>query len=287
MRSELRATGPAFARPRRNERHAEHPFGAAHITPRVTVRPSVQARGFGQRADAADVAQQGRSAFTDGELVIKLEPALLSERQAVYARRNRLTPSGRSRRIASGHAMSVNRADEALPGFPWRALVRAAGLHVGAAASAAALRRDLVETGQLQPEHFDEAYAVARLTPGTNLLAMYVLLGERFRGWSGALSALLIGVFVPSLIAVTLGVAFVRLADRPLTQLVMQGARAGALAVFAWAIVRLARPQVRALRWRGLAVAATTAALLWVGAPTFVALLVAGAAGSVVLREAA
>ena len=33
--------------------------------------------------------------------------------------------------------------------------------------------------------------------------------------------------------------------------------------------------------------AATTAALLWVGAPTFVALLVAGAAGSVVLREAA
>ena len=62
--------------------------------------------------------------------------------------------------------------------FPLDAFVRASSLHVGAAAAAAALRRDLVDKGRLPASAFDEAYAVARVTPGTNLLAMYALLGE-------------------------------------------------------------------------------------------------------------
>jgi chromate transporter len=80
-------------------------------------------------------------------------------------------------------------------------------LHVGAAAAAAALRRDLVDTGRVSSAPFDEAYAVARVTPGTNLLAMYTLLGKRFAGWRGALLALCVGAFVPAIIAVTLGAA--------------------------------------------------------------------------------
>ena len=58
--------------------------------------------------------------------------------------------------------------------------------------------------GQLPASAFDEAYAVARVTPGTNLLAMYALLGERFAGWRGALTALAVGALVPALIAVAL-----------------------------------------------------------------------------------
>lgn len=222
----------------------------------------MQSCRLGQRADAPDVVQQGGAPFTNREPAIELEPALLSQGQTVYARPNRLTASRGSRRMAGGHVMSVRRADNAPPRFPWLVLVRASSLHVGAAASAAALRRDLVETGQLHPDHFDEAYAVARVTPGTNLLAMYVLLGERFAGWRGALVALAIGACVPALIAVSLGVAYVAFSDQLLTQLLMQGARAGALAVFAWAVIRLARPQVRAHRWRGLGIAAMTGALL-------------------------
>ena len=38
--------------------------------------------------------------------------------------------------------------------------------------------RDSVDMGQLPASAFDEAYAVARVTPGTNLLAMYALLGN-------------------------------------------------------------------------------------------------------------
>lgn len=182
--------------------------------------------------------------------------------------------------------MRDRRADGAPPPFPWAALIRASSLHVGAAAATVALRKDLVETGQLAPEHFDEAFAVSRVTPGTNVLAMYVLLGERFGGWRGAIAALLIGAFVPSLIVVLLGVVYVEVADRPLTQLMMQGARAGALAVIAWAIIQLARPQLVAQRWRGAAIVVVTSGLIWIGTPTVLVLILAGALGAFVLRGA-
>ena len=53
--------------------------------------------------------------------------------------------------------MSARRADDTLAPFLVAALIRASSLHVGAAAAAAALRKDLVESGPLRPEHFDEA----------------------------------------------------------------------------------------------------------------------------------
>jgi chromate transporter len=163
--------------------------------------------------------------------------------------------------------------------------IRASSLHVGAAAAAAALRRDLVDTGRLPGTVFDEAYAVARVTPGTNLLAMYTLLGERFAGWRGALLALAVGALVPAIVAVTLGAAYVGYADHPLAREAMQGARAGALAVFAWAVVRLLRPQLQQHRGRGIALAlATLAITLTLPVPSFVVLLVAGGFGAAFLQ---
>ena len=170
--------------------------------------------------------------------------------------------------------------------FPFDAFVRASSLHVGAAAAAAALRRDFVDTGRLPASAFDEAYAVARLTPGTNLLAMYTLLGERFSGWSGALGALTVGALIPALIAVALGAAYVGYAGHPLAEGVMQGARAGALAVFEWAIVRLGRPQFQQHRRGGIALAVTTLVMtLLLPIPQFVILLVAGGLGAAFMRS--
>lgn len=169
--------------------------------------------------------------------------------------------------------------------FPFGSFVRASSLHVGAAAAAAALRRDLVDTEKLSASAFDEAYAVARVTPGTNLLAMYTLLGERFAGWSGALAALAVGTLVPALIAVALGAAYVSYSGHALAQEAMQGARAGALAVFVWAIMRLARPQLEQHRRRGVALAVGTLILtLLLPIPQFVVLLVAGGLGAAFLK---
>jgi hypothetical protein len=50
------------------------------------------------------------------------------------------------------------------------AFIRAASLDIGAAVS---LRRDLVETGVMSYDDFGRCFAIARLTPGTNLLAFY------------------------------------------------------------------------------------------------------------------
>src|SRR4029453_5046708 len=88
--------------------------------------------------------------------------------------------------------------------FPLREFIRASSLYVGTAAVAAALRRDPVETGRLPGAGFEEAYAEARVTPGTNLLAMFTLLGERFAGWRGALTALGVGTLIPTIITVAL-----------------------------------------------------------------------------------
>ena len=169
--------------------------------------------------------------------------------------------------------------------FPLNAFVRASSLHVGAAAAAAALRRDLVDNGPLPSTVFDEAYAVARITPGTNLLAMYTLLGERFAGWAGAVSALAVGTFVPATIAVTLGAAYVAYAEHPLAHRVMQGARAGALAVFVWSIVRLLRPQLQQHLIRGILISiATLVMMLSLPIPQFGVLLIAGGLGAAFLR---
>ena len=181
--------------------------------------------------------------------------------------------------------MSVAARNPEHASFPLGPFVRASSLHVGAAAAAAALRRDFVDQGQLSALAFDEAYAVARVTPGTNLLAMYTLLGERFAGWRGALTALAVGVLVPALIAVALGAAYVVYAGHSLAGDIMQGARAGAIAVFAWAIVRLGRPQLQQHRHRGFALAAITLLLtLLLPIPQFVILLIAGGLGATFLR---
>ena len=58
---------------------------------------------------------------------------------------------------------------------PLTSFLRASSLHVGAAAAAASLRHDLIDDGSVAPADFDAAFAVARLTPGTNLLALYAL----------------------------------------------------------------------------------------------------------------
>ena len=169
--------------------------------------------------------------------------------------------------------------------FPLVEFVRASSLHVGAAASAAALRRDLVDRGGLPSQAFDEAYAVARITPGTTLLAMYVLLGERFGGWTGSVAALAVGAFVPAAIAVILGAIYVEYSYHPIARDAMQGARAGALAVFGWAIVRLIRPQLQLHRSRGIAIAvACLLIVLFLPIPQFAILLIAGGLGAVLLR---
>jgi chromate transporter len=157
-------------------------------------------------------------------------------------------------------------------------LVRASGLHVGAAAAAASLRDDLVGAGQISDGEFNRCYAVARLTPGTNLLALYAALGYQIAAWWGALASLAIGTVVPALIAITAAAFYIHYASQPLIARFMAGASAGALAVFFWAAIRLLRPAVGDDRVRVLGLSVATVLLSATGAlsPFFVLLLAGG-----------
>lgn len=163
------------------------------------------------------------------------------------------------------------------PSFPLKSFLRASSLHVGAAAAAASLRSDLVDGRHVDAAAFNEAYAVARLTPGTNLLALFTLLGYHLRGVRGALWALLIGTAVPATIALAIAAVYVAHASHPLVTRAMQGARAGALAVFVWAVVRLIRPPLAEHGTRGIALGVGVLVVSLTGwVPPFVILLVGG-----------
>ena len=168
----------------------------------------------------------------------------------------------------------------------WMSLLRACSLHVGAAAAASSLRKELVDTGALKSSTFDEAYAIARLTPGTNLLAMFALLGAHFSGWRGSLLAIAIGTFVPGTIVTVAAALYVNYSENPLAARSMQGARAGAFAVLMWAGVRLLLPQLERQRSRGIGMALVVLlASAFTPIPPITLLLGAALVGAIVLKE--
>ena len=176
----------------------------------------------------------------------------------------------------------MSRLREALLPF-----VRASTLHVGAAAASVSLRADLVRLQIITPEEFDRCYALARLTPGTNLLALYTALGYRIASWWGAVVALVVGTLIPALIVVALVSGYVAVSAHPFVERFMAGAKAGALGVLLWAVVRLARPFVEQYRVHVIGIAVASVALAELaGMPPFVVLLLAGGVGALVLSSA-
>jgi chromate transport protein ChrA len=169
---------------------------------------------------------------------------------------------------------------------PLAAFVRASAFHTGAAAAASSLRHDLAKDHRVQPHDIDAAYAVSRITPGTNLLALYAVLGHRLGGWSLAVQAVAVGALVPAAIAVLIAFAYTEY-QSALVEALMKGARAGGVAVFLGAAVRLLRPQLSAKARTGVAFAAAVFVVAWfLQVSLFVVLLLAAAAGAGFLRPA-
>lgn len=168
---------------------------------------------------------------------------------------------------------------------PLAAFARASSLHIGAAAAAASLRHDLVKDHELQPRDIDAAFAVSRITPGTNLLALYALLGHRIGGWPLALQAVAVGAVVPAVLVLLVVIAYDRNASPTLAAL-MTGARAGGIAVFLGAAVRLLKPQVAGHPRAGVAFAVGAFVVAWaMPVNLFIVLLLAGVVGAVLLQS--
>jgi chromate transporter len=167
---------------------------------------------------------------------------------------------------------------------PLAAFVRASAFHIGAAAAAASLRHDLTEDHRLGPHDIDAAYAVARVTPGTNLLALYAVLGHRLGRWPLAVQAVAVGALVPALVVVV--IAFSYTEYNAVVAVFMKGARAGGVAVLLGGAVRLLKPQMIGNAGTATAFAAAAFLAAWfLSVSPFVVLLLAGAAGALLLRS--
>lgn len=167
---------------------------------------------------------------------------------------------------------------------PLLAFLRASSLHIGAAAATASLREELTRDHQIEAQEIDAAYAVSRITPGTNLLALYAQLGRRLGGWSLALSAVTVGAAIPATFAVSIAAAYQK-SQSPAVAALMAGARAGGIAVFIGAAVRLLKPQIADHPRMAAPFAVGAGLLAWlVPLSPIVILLLAGIAGACLFK---
>jgi chromate transport protein ChrA len=157
--------------------------------------------------------------------------------------------------------------------------------NVSGSAAAAAIQERLAAEG-LMPRHlFQIAYAAARLTPGTNLLALYTALGHATSGWRGALAGLAAGSVPSAMCAVGLAWAYERLAGGPAVDAGLEAASIAGIAAIAWAAYTLARPIVLDHRVRaGTLLAALLLFTLVAPVPPLAVIVAGGIAGGLVLR---
>src|SRR5277367_1090212 len=107
----------------------------------------------------------------------------------------------------------------------------------------AILQRELYKRDWLRPEKFGIAFGLARLTPGTNMLAFCAAAGWYLRGIPGALAAVLAITIPASVLVVWLTRAYDLTVRYPLAQSIANALVAAAVGTMLGAAVQLVRTQ--------------------------------------------
>ena len=109
--------------------------------------------------------------------------------------------------------------------FSWLALQGFGGV-------LAVVQRELVEKKQwLTREEFVEDWAVAQILPGPNVVNLALMIGDRYFGMRGALSALAGMLTFPLVVVLILAAAFAGISDLPQVQGALRGMGAIAAAL--------------------------------------------------------
>jgi len=153
----------------------------------------------------------------------------------------------------------------------------------GGSATVAVLHRELLDRKRwINNDDFSLCFALARLTPGTNLLAFCTGVGWLLRGMAGAVIALL-AASIPCAIIVVAGTAlFSHWQDNHWAQAAIHGAVAAAVAITVKTCWTIAHPHFKSgARVRVILIAVTAFLLyVWAGLPAIEVLLIAGVAGA-------
>lgn len=143
----------------------------------------------------------------------------------------------------------------------------------------AALQSELVSTrGWLSAEQYGLIYGLARITPGTNLLAFSAAAGWVILGWAGTLSAVLAMTVPPAIIVVLLTGGYEAWNSNTLAMAAIGGTLAAATGMMATSAWQLLAPQTglgRRLRTAIIFLAALVASLRFAMSPIAVLSLAA------------
>lgn len=182
----------------------------------------------------------------------------------------------------------LNSTDQVMPARPLLAsianvFIRYANFTLGGgSATVAVMHRELLDKRKwVSPDNFALCFALARLTPGTNLLAFCTGIGWLLKGLPGAVVALLAASIPCTLMVIAATALFSHWQDNHWAQAAIHGATAAAVAITVKTCWTIAHPH-----WKGRArlrvalVAATAfAAYVWLGIPAIYVLLLAAAVG--------
>lgn len=144
------------------------------------------------------------------------------------------------------------------------------------------LRDDLVARGWLTHPEYNLCFVLARLAPGTNLLALCAALGWKVLGWRGAAAAVGAVAGPAAAVVVLLTVCAMRMEESPVGRAALNGAMTAVVALIVGGVWLLARPYLRPRRLvRTLTIAGAAFVLVafW-GLSPFATYLLAGAAGA-------
>ena len=113
----------------------------------------------------------------------------------------------------------------------------------------AVAQRELVDRrGWLTREEFIDAYSLAQLLPGPNVVNLSLMLGDRFFGWRGALAAIGGMLFAPLVVVLVLAAGYNGLSDYP----AVAGALRGMGAVAAGLMLAMGLKMLATLRRNAL-----------------------------------
>jgi chromate transporter len=154
----------------------------------------------------------------------------------------------------------------------------------------AVVQREIVERKRwLSHEEFVEDWAVAQIMPGPNVLNLSIMLGARWFGLAGALTAVAGLVLVPLLLVLLLAAFHARYADHPAVAGALRGMAAVSGGLIAAAGLKLSTALARnpiPLPWSVAIAAAAFVLLAWLRVPLVWVLPALGGLGCVLAWRA-
>ena len=164
-----------------------------------------------------------------------------------------------------------------------RAVLIASTTHVGAAATSASLRETLAQEHLVTTEQFDRSFAASRLTPGTNLIALFAALGGIVGGPLGAITTVVVGLLPAVIISIFVCAIYLQAGDSETLSRAVRSATAAAWAVLVWSAGRFLAAPARTHLTATAALALTVIALALVGVPIVLLLVLSAGAGAIAL----